>query len=176
MKQSLENLGVFASFEDVYLFFKRYDTDKDGRLRFSEFCNAIVSLDPYHASMVNRRNSNGIMNLYLYQRGECFVPSTRMFLRELFETHFSVEKQAEYLRNRLARDSLFDISVAYKACDLNEDGIITRNEIQRLLEERGIYVSQLDMSALMEKLDKDKDGMITYSEFAQEMRPKNLTF
>jgi len=41
------------------------------------------------------------------------------------------------------------------------------------LEERGIYVNELEVSTLVAKLDKDKDGRVSYSEFAEEMRPRN---
>ena len=43
---------------------KRFDTNKDGRVRFSEFCEAVVPLDPYYATLVNRRTSNNIKGYY----------------------------------------------------------------------------------------------------------------
>jgi Ca2+-binding EF-hand superfamily protein len=57
-KNALSDLGIFASFEEIELFFKRYDKNRDSRLRFSEFCDALVPNDPYYAAMVNKRSSN----------------------------------------------------------------------------------------------------------------------
>jgi Ca2+-binding EF-hand superfamily protein len=41
------------------------------------------------------------------------------------------------------------------------------------MESRGFYVSDKDVSTLMEKFDKDKDGIISYGEFMEEMLPKS---
>jgi Ca2+-binding EF-hand superfamily protein len=69
-------------------------------------------------------------------------------------------------------DRNFDVYDAFRACDINEDGIITKNEIRKLLEDRGFFMSELEVSTLMNKLDKDKDGRVSYYEFMEEMKPK----
>jgi Ca2+-binding EF-hand superfamily protein len=35
-------MGVFASYEEIELFIKRYDKNRDGTLRFSEFSDAFI--------------------------------------------------------------------------------------------------------------------------------------
>jgi hypothetical protein len=40
LKLGLADIGIYPSFEELELFFKRYDINKDNRLRFNEFCNA----------------------------------------------------------------------------------------------------------------------------------------
>jgi len=57
--------------------------------------------------------------------------------------------------------SLFD---AFSTCDLNDNGSITKDELRRLLESRGFYVSEKEVNCLVDKIDKDKDGRISYSE------------
>ena len=44
-KSTLFDIGIFASHEEAVLFFTRYDTDKDGRIKFSEFAEAFLPLD-----------------------------------------------------------------------------------------------------------------------------------
>jgi len=39
---SLNDIGVFPTRDELYLFFKRYDSDEDGYLRYSEFIKAIL--------------------------------------------------------------------------------------------------------------------------------------
>ena len=53
---------------------------------------------------------------------------------------------------------------AFNSCDLNEDGIISRDELRRLIESRGFYISEKEVTTLIEKIDKDMDGKISYSE------------
>ena len=47
---------------------------------------------------------------------------------------------------------------------MKDDGIISRDELRRLIESRGFYVSEKEVSQLVEKIDKDKDGKISYNE------------
>lgn len=68
---------------------------------------------------------------------------------------------------------MFSVYDAFKACDVNGDGIVTKEEIRRLLDSRGYYVTDNEVSTLMEKFDKDRDGKISYSEFMEEILPKS---
>ena len=58
----------------------------------------------------------------------------------------------------------FNILEAFNSCDLNEDGIISRDELRRLIESRGFFVSEKEITTLIEKIDKDRDGKISYHE------------
>lgn len=44
--EALADFGVFPHKEDVYLFIRHYDRDCDGRLLFSDFCDAFCPKDP----------------------------------------------------------------------------------------------------------------------------------
>lgn len=58
----------------------------------------------------------------------------------------------------------FQLFDAFATCDLNDNGSITKEELRRLMESRGFYISEKEANCLVEKIDKDKDGRITYSE------------
>lgn len=42
----MQLFGVVPSQDEIDLFFQRYDKDKDGRLRYTEFCDIFVPHDP----------------------------------------------------------------------------------------------------------------------------------
>ena len=167
LKQGLNSIGIFALNTELDLFITRYDQNKDGKLRFSEFVNAVMPVDTYYATILNRRNSN-----FSRVREDCFSYSTRLQFKELMKTHFSVERLAETLRKSLNHDPSFDVYEAFKAIDVNKDGIITKNEIKKVFEGRGFFVTEMEVAALMERMDKDKDGRISYYEFVEEIKPK----
>jgi len=48
LKIGLADIGIIASYDEIDLFFKRYDQDQDGKMRFSEFCDAMTPIDPYY--------------------------------------------------------------------------------------------------------------------------------
>ena len=134
LRFGLNDIGVFPSYQELELFFQRYDTDKDGRLRFSEFSEAFIPRDSYAASKLNGRGSNYMRPPFYPTRDSCFETGTRFEFKDIFNTHFRVEVAAESLRQRLQRVPLFNGYESFKTCDINEDGVVTRNEIRRLFD------------------------------------------
>ena len=45
MTEALGEYGSFPHKDDVYLFVRHYDADSDGRLLFSDFCEAFTPKD-----------------------------------------------------------------------------------------------------------------------------------
>lgn len=68
------------------------------------------------------------------------------------------------MRQRLYKRPGFNIYEAFITCDLNDNGSISKDELRRIIESRGFYVSEKEVSQLVEKIDKDRDGRISYSE------------
>jgi Ca2+-binding EF-hand superfamily protein len=54
---SLADLGMYAHKDNVYLFIRRYDKDSDGRLLYSDFCDAFTPKDYSAASILNQRKA-----------------------------------------------------------------------------------------------------------------------
>jgi hypothetical protein len=89
---------VYANYDELDLFFKRYDKNRDGKLRYSEFCDAMSPLEPYYMTMLNRRPSNAIITKREDPRDSCFNYSTRQDFKDIWKTHLNVEVQSERLR------------------------------------------------------------------------------
>lgn len=163
LKLALQDIGIYPSIDELDLFFKRYDKNQDGRIRFSEFCDAFSPLDTYYGTVLNRRTSNNVRGR-LYNRDDCFIGETKLEFKSVWRTHLKIEVFSEQLRQRLSKRPSFNVFDAFGSCDLNEDGRVTKEEIRRLIQSRGFYVSDKEMTSLVEKMDKDKDGRISYSE------------
>ena len=170
--QNLHMMGVYALREDVSLFVKRYDRNQDGRLRYSEFCDAFTPKSLGHASLLNSRKAT-----YLplgYPRPEYFVRDTRELYLQTLKVHLSLEASAEFVRKRLFRRG-FSVSDAFSACDADRNGYITRNEFKNILLEYGFYATESELSCLLNRYDRNQDGRISYSEFVDEFLPKSPT-
>ncbi len=172
LRQGLRDVGVFANDEELKLFFKRYDQNGDGKLKFSEFCNAFTPLDAFSASQLNRRHSTG-KNAPYFPKDECFSFSTRLAFKDMWRTHFRIEAREENNRQRQQQRPFFSGFDAFDTCDINKDGCVTKNEIKEMMDRKGIYISDREASTLVDKFDKNKDGRITYSEFMEENIPKS---
>ena len=121
--------------------------------------------------MVTRRPSN--YRYPIYRRDDCFNADTANEFRQVWRTHFRVECQAESVRQRLRSNPYFNAYDAFNSLDLNGDGRISREEFKRIIQSRGFYVSEKEVSEIVEKMDKTKDGRVSFAEFADEVRPRS---
>ncbi len=87
-----------------------------------------------------------------------------MEFKSLWRTHLKIESAAEHLRQRLSKRPGFNVYDAFGACDLDDDGRISKDELRNLVESRGYYVSYKEVGDLVEKFDKNKDGRISLYE------------
>ena len=163
LKLGLNDIGVFPGHEELDLYFKRYDKDQDGRLKFSEFCDSFSPSDNYYGTLLNRRTSNNVRGR-LYARDDCFLGETKLEFKSLWRTHFKIEVYSEQLRQRLSKRPAFNVYDAFATCDLNANGSVSKEELRCLIESRGFYVSEKEVHSLVEKIDTNKDGRITYSD------------
>ena len=71
----MADIGVHVTLDDVHLFFERYDKNRDGRLTYHEFAEALTPEDPYYASLLNRRPSTH-RRINHYRKDDIFAYST----------------------------------------------------------------------------------------------------
>ena len=129
--EALGDLGAFPHKDDVFLFVRRYDKDGDGRILYSDFCDAFTPSDEYAAQTMQRRPAYHIQHGYC--RTHFFTIETRNMFLATMRTHFTVEESAELLRKRLARRPEFNVHEAFLAIDRDSNGFLTRTELRRML-------------------------------------------
>jgi hypothetical protein len=56
---------------------------------------------------------------------------------------------------------------------LNADGAIGADEVRRIIESRGFYVTQKEAAQVIKKFDDNGDGTVNFREFEGEIRPKS---
>jgi len=169
--EALGDLGSFPHKDDVYLFVRRYDKDSDGRILYSDFCDAFTAKDTLSSSALGRRNAYHVHHGYC--REHYFVRETRDLFLNTFRTHFSVEESAELLRKRLGRRPNFNVHDAFSTVDANNNGFITKDEFRRLLCRAGVCATEKELNSLVDRYDKNADGRVSYSEFMDEILPKS---
>ena len=128
---SLNELGSFPHKDDVFLYVRRFDRDSDGRMLYTDFCDSMMPQDELVSSALERRPA------YHIQRGYCrthfFTRETRDKFMATLRTHFTVEENAEHLRQRLGRRPNFNVHDAFQAIDKDNNGYLTRTELNRML-------------------------------------------
>lgn len=169
---NLGDLGMYANRDNLYLFVRRYDNDNDGRIMYSDFCNAFTPKSSYHSNLLNGRRA-----FYMHQahsdRRDYFTRDTRDLFLKTWRVHLTVEESAEFLRKRLGRRPRFSAHDAFSAVDADKNGYLTRDEFSDILKEYGFYATSEEISWLIDRYDKNRDGRISYSEFLDEILPKS---
>lgn len=171
--ESLGELGAYPHKDDVYLFVRRYDKDGDGRILYSDFCDAFTPSDECVGSEMQRRPA------YHIQHGFCrthfFQLDTRNMFMSTFRTHFTVEENAEMVRKRLSRRREFNVHDAFEAIDKDSNGFIQRAELRGILADNGVYASEKDLQMIVQRFDRNSDSRVSYAEFMEEMIPKTTS-
>lgn len=65
------------------------------------------------------------------------------------------EVEAETLRQSISRRPLFSMHDAFTAIDSDDNGFITLEEFKRILNDHGIFVTNQDLIALINRYDKN---------------------
>ena len=69
---------------------------------------------------------------------------------------------------------MFNIELAFKCCDLNGNGIVSKDEFRIVLESYGHKLTDQEARNLTSKFDKHDNKCVTWREFADELKPRIL--
>lgn len=171
MQECLQEHGLFCHKDDIYTFVRRYDQDSDGRLLYTDFCDAFTPSTPYHANSLAFRQAEFLhrnMSKYRY-----FFDATRELFIKCFRVHFEIEESVELIKQRLSRRPKFNLNDAFKYLDCFGTGFVTAESLRKVLAENKCYPSDEDLACLVRRFDRNNNGRVTYQEFMDEILPKN---
>jgi len=170
LEDTLIELGIRPSREELNLLFKHYSSLGTRRLTYSEFSKLFTPKEFEYSRILSNRSS---YNVPRHERRRVFSSDTTFKLGKVLRLHLETENVAESLRHRLARRPSFSSHEAFQAVDKDRNGYITYGEFQTLLEQHGIFATAKDVESLMDRYDKDKDGRVSFTEFLDEVTPKS---
>ena len=168
LQNTLKTLHIYSSVDEIFLFFKRYDTDNDGKFKLIDFIDALSPKQKEYSTLLKGRSS-----IKTFSLDSSFTSETMVALKMTLEQLIKCEVGSERLRQRLSLNPSFDVYDAFKVCDVNKDGYLTKESIKEFLSNHGVYKSTNDIEVLIAKYDKNKDGKVSYLEFAEEIQPKS---
>lgn len=103
----------------------RYDKDRDGRLKYSEFCDSFLPIDPFHAKLLAKKAPLQVKDVQPVRRDLLFYPETRELLIACWRMHFDHENEAERLRVLFCKNNPnFDNYQCFQVVDQKSDGAI----------------------------------------------------
>ena len=115
--------------EELTLFVKRFDKDGDNKLRYSEFCDAFLPSDSFHASLLAKKAPLTMYPQTLMPREQVFYPETTSLFLNTWTTHLQNEIEAEKLRLFTQKKKGFSIHSSFYLVDLNKDHYIDKDDV-----------------------------------------------
>ena len=158
------------SHDDVYLLFRRHDTNQDGKLNFTEFSALMLPISKEYGALLTDRPD------FYMSRGvpipQFFNHDTRDEIRNCWAAMFKCERACEVLRASLRARPYFNIKSAFQQMDKQNLGYLGVEELREFLGENGFFATERELMGLIAKADRTGDGRISFNEFVDEFSPK----
>lgn len=142
--------------DDIVKVFKRFDSNGDGKISFSELGDVLSALGSSPSPDDLRR-----MMSELDSDGDGFID-----LKEFSDFHCGskgTDGQDEGVE---------DLKEAFEMYDLDKNGLISAAELHLVLKKLGEKCSVQDCSRMISSVDSDGDGSVNFEEFRKMMRNK----
>lgn len=134
----------------------------------------MLTYDPKQRISVKEALEDPWFGLVLHARE---VTLKRTFLENLKNFHLKNKMQGAiyfFIVNNLAsKEDKRDLIKMFKALDLNQDGVISEDELMHGLKLMNVFMSEEEVKALMDMLDKSHTKTINYTEFVGAAIDKN---
>ena len=174
----LEKLGITCDISDAKLIIDRYDADKDCRLGFWEFSNAFLPIQANIRDELERKRA-------IWDISHETLELLKKTLRKIVDSEVVIES----IRQRLSREKMIQLRLAFDTLDWLGRGFITDNEFKRTFEQINERLLQsstsyqheilrpqdpIEMEAMIRRFNKDKlNGRISLPEFIDELTSKS---
>ena len=142
----------------------RYESDKLGVLKYSDFCESIFPKTSEYSNLVSSRipSYKQVDRLSL---DKLFSFQTRMLFRQVLKDLFRKEASTEHMRQTLSKRPFFSTYEQFKNLDKTETGYINKVDLKKTLEEYGVFSTKQDLNNLVEDFTQSKTDNISYSDF-----------
>ena len=110
----VHNLQLQVSKDEMFILFYKLDKDGDGRLCYSEVCDAFMPREDEYATIVRSRGGfyGAETNPLRYFEGP-----TRKGLKDFLKTSIEVEVSIELIRQRVVNKLAVKPDLAFNSCD-----------------------------------------------------------
>ena len=148
----VHNLQLPISKDEMFILFYKLDRDGDGKLCYSEICDAFIPREAEYATIVKSRGG-----FYGAETSPLryFEGPTRKELKDFLKNSIEVEVSIELIRQRVVNKLAVKPDLAFNACDKDKKSYITMDDLCNFLKSCNMYPSEKNMNLLFDRFDRD---------------------
>lgn len=167
LEATAAHLGQIVLRQELMLLIRHYDSNNDGRLQYSDFCQMFAPREQAYRSLVLSRSPASSSH------PPHLSPATKVLLGQALRLHLECEAAEESLRRKLYQRMQVDLHSVFSELDLDQDGFLVSEELGDALRAQGERVTESDLEELVRRYDSDLDGRVSFIEFVGQVTPRS---
>jgi Ca2+-binding EF-hand superfamily protein len=143
-----------------------FDSDGNRRLQYQEFIQMLLPCeDNLLRNMTLDRPSRRIA------RFEHLPRDIELAMVNVIEKEIDLQRKLEVLKRELQVQYDYSPLAAFRSVDRYNSGLMTTVNTGAFLRQNGHYASEMELLAIIRRVDTDGDASVDYKEFAEFMQP-----
>jgi Ca2+-binding EF-hand superfamily protein len=143
-----------------------FDSDGNRRLSFQEFLQMLLPCeDNLLRNMTLDRPSRRVA------RFEYLPRDIELAMVNVIEKEIDLQRRLEVLKRELQVQYDYSPLAAFRSIDRYNSGLVTTVNTGAFLRQNGHYASEMELLAIIRRIDTDGDASVDYREFAEFMQP-----
>ena len=161
-----DNAVHHVSYGEAQSLIDFFDSDGNKRLVFNEFLQMVLPCE-----------DNILRNITLDRpsryvgRFDRLPADIEIALTNVIEQEVNLQRKLESLKRECGYSYDYSAFAAFRTIDRNNNGRLDTAEVGAFLSLNGRYASELELLAIIRRMDTDGDATVNYSEFAEFVRP-----
>ena len=174
--QTLNQLGLIISIEDIKFLFRKFNKKANDYFDFDEFCELILPKKHSNEKIMDVETKKNFLGKG--KRGnpnknllDGISTETKKILALLFKNVIEGEKSNENYRKILVENEEISGFDLFNKIKKNYSVGIYKEDIANFMKKNKYKLNNNEIELLMDRFDKNKNGMIEYKEFIIEISP-----
>ena len=143
-----------------------FDSNGNQRLSFQEFLQMVLPCEDNY--LRNRTLDRPSRHVGRYD----FLPrDIELALANVFEKEIDLQRRLESLKRELEVQYDYSPYAAFRSVDRYNSGRVDQVNLGAFLRQNGHYASEMELLAIVRRMDTDGDAILLYSEWADFLRP-----
>ena len=161
-----DNSVYHVSESEAHSLVQFFDSNGNGRLSFQEFLQMFLPCEDNFLRNVTLDRPAGRVGRY-----DHLPRDIELALTAVIEQEIDLQRRLETLKREM--ESQYDYSpfAAFRSVDRYNSGRIDSVNTGSFLRQNGHYASEMELLAIIRRMDTDGDAILVYSEFAEFVRP-----